>query len=387
MNISRGIVKKALKIVVYGPEGIGKSTQASQFPDPLFIDTEGSTNQLDVKRFDAPSSWTMLLAQIDYVKSNPDICKTLIIDTIDWAQKLCIDKVVADHEGWKSIEDAGYGKGYVYVYEEFGKLLNALSDLIEKDINVVLIAHAAMRKFELPDELGAYDRWEMKLVGSTKCNSIEMVKEWADVVLFANYKTHTVATDKDGKKKKALGGGQRVMYTSHHPCWDAKNRFNLPEELPFEFSKIAHILPNFDQKTQKTDQKTEKTKPSYVEHPGVKLPPTIGSETESAKSKEELAKEEKTDQPVVSDAGKQMTLPTEMMVSDKIPKALRDLMIANNVNDWDIQGVVASRGYFPSDMPIENYPEDFINGVLVGAWDQVYKMIQDIKEKEEIPFN
>ena len=86
MNITRGKIKTALKIVVYGQEGVGKSTFASKFPDPVFIDTEGSTKQLDVARFDAPTSWEMLLQEVEYVIKNPAVCKTLVIDTADWAE-------------------------------------------------------------------------------------------------------------------------------------------------------------------------------------------------------------------------------------------------------------------------------------------------------------
>ena len=60
-----------------------------------------------------------------------------------------------------------------------------------------------MRKFEQPDELGAYDRWELKLGKKTSSQISPLVKEWADMVLFANYKTYAVAVDKDGKKFKA----------------------------------------------------------------------------------------------------------------------------------------------------------------------------------------
>ena len=156
MEIIRGKIKKAKKVVIYGPEGIGKSTFAANFPDALFIDTEGSTNSMDVARLPRPTSWTMLLEEIDYVKKNPRECRTLIIDTIDWAEALCVESVCASY-GKKGIEDFGYGNGYVYVKEEFGRFLNRLSDLIEIGINVVLTAHAQLRKFEQPDELGAYD--------------------------------------------------------------------------------------------------------------------------------------------------------------------------------------------------------------------------------------
>ena len=128
-EISAGVIHTAQKVVLYGPEGIGKSTFASQFPDPLFIDTEGSTKRLDVRRLPAPSSWEMLIDEVKYVKDNPGLCKTLVIDTADWAERMCSDSVCSRYKV-KSIEDFGYGKGYTFLYEEFGKFLNLLEDVV-----------------------------------------------------------------------------------------------------------------------------------------------------------------------------------------------------------------------------------------------------------------
>lgn len=235
MKIIRGKLSGARKVCVYGPEGIGKSTFASHFPDPVFIDTEGSTKDMDVARMEAPSSWQMLMEQVKYVKAHPETCRTLVIDTADWAEMLCTEAVCARSQK-SGIEDFGYGKGYVYLTEEFGRLLNLLQELVDIGIHVVINAHAKMRKFEQPDEMGAYDRWELKLQKQTA----PLLKEWADMVLFANYKTIVVNVDGQGaqKGKNKAQGGKRVMYTSHHPCWDAKNRYELPEELPFDYRRL-----------------------------------------------------------------------------------------------------------------------------------------------------
>lgn len=193
---------------------------------------------MDVKRLAAPTSWQMLMEQVDYVKKNPSICRTLVIDTADWAEKLAKDDVIAaGGEKVKSIEDYGYGKGYTFLSERWGTLLNRLQDVIDAGVNVVITAHAMMRKFEQPDEIGAYDRWELKLEKKTA----PMTKEWADMILFANYKIFVVETKEKSKKAQ---GGSRVMYTQHHPAWDAKNRHGLAEELPFDFSSIAAHIPN-----------------------------------------------------------------------------------------------------------------------------------------------
>lgn len=352
MNITKGKVHTAQKVVIYGPEGIGKSTFAAQFPEPLFVDTEGSTKKLDVARFDKPTSWTMINNQINHVIQNPSVCKTLVIDTIDWAEQLCIDDLCSRHQK-KGIEDFGYGNGYVYEKEEFGRFLNSLEEIIEKGINVVLTAHAQLRKFSQPDEIGEYDRWELKLGKKTGSQISPLVKEWADMVLFANYKTFAVATDKEGKKFKAQGG-QRIMYTQHHPCWDAKNRDGLPEEIPFEYSQIKHIIEPIGN--------TEKPK----KEPRVQIDL---SQTEEILTADGKIPDEKPN--------------TKPNIPDGIPKALADLMKSNNVSESDIQLAVSLKGYFPEGTPIANYPPDFINGVLIGAWDQVYAMI---KENKKVPF-
>lgn len=204
MKIIRGKIKCAKKVVIYGPEGIGKSTFASQFPDPVFIDTEGSTNSMDVARLPKATSWQMLQEEIEYIRANPEVCRTLVIDTIDWAEQMCIQSICDKHHK-SGIEDFGYGNGYVYVKEELGRFLNKLSEVVEAGVNVVLTAHAQIRKFEQPDELGAYDRWELKLGKKTASQTSPLIKEWADMLLFANYKTFSIAVDDKGQKRKAQG--------------------------------------------------------------------------------------------------------------------------------------------------------------------------------------
>ena len=83
MEITRGKIQKAKKVVIYGPEGIGKSTFAARFPGAVFIDTEGSTNDMDVARLPRPTSWNMLFDEIEYIKTHTDECRTLVIDTIE----------------------------------------------------------------------------------------------------------------------------------------------------------------------------------------------------------------------------------------------------------------------------------------------------------------
>lgn len=375
MEITRGRINRAKKVVIYGPEGIGKSTFASKFPDAVFIDTEGSTSSMDVARLPRPTSWTLLLEEIDYIKNTPGACKTLIVDTIDWAEQLCVEHICSTHNK-KGIEDFGYGNGYVYVKEEFGRFLNQLSDLIEVGVNVVLTAHAQLRKFEQPDELGAYDRWELKLGKKTQSQTSPLVKEWADMLLFCNYKTFSIATDEDGKKHKAQGG-KRTMYTSHHPCWDAKNRYGLPEECEMDYSVIAPVIEetntNNNQPVKKEDTENKKTDlPDFMSLPEANVDETVDYNTG-----EKIEEKPKQD-PAKSEV---------FHIPDYVPKALQDLMYPYLVSEDEVMEAVYQRGYFPRGTPFQNLPTDFIDGVLIGAWKQVLGVIKEIRSKQEIPFD
>ena len=372
MNITSGKMNKAKKVVIYGVEGIGKSSFAARFPNPIFSDVEGSTTELDVQRFDKPTSLEMLMQQITYVRDSRP-CQTYIIDTFDWAEKLCIQAVCAE-KNVVGIEDIGYGKGYSYVYEKEGKILNALDELIAVGINVVLTAHAAIRKFEQPDEMGAYDRWELKLVNSPKCNCCGMVKEWADMLLFANYKTVSVATDDKGKKCKAQGG-IRTMFTSHHPCWDAKNRQGMPPEVPFDYNSIAQF---FNAQTAPPIQQTQP-----VQQPVQQQAPP---QQQSAAPVPTPAPTAQTAPPPASDVLDMsgfVDIPIEPKIPENLPQSLKDLMKNNSVSEEEIRFVVSQKGYFPEDTPITNYPPEFINGCLVAAWGAVFGMIQ---ENRKVPF-
>ena len=363
MEIIRGRLPGAIKVVIYGPEGIGKSTFASQFPVPLFIDTEGSTRHMDVARTPKPTSWSMLLGLVGEVVSDPSLCRTLVIDTMDWAELLC-SQYVCDKYQKKSIEEFGYGKGYTYLSEEFGRLLNRLSEVVERGVNVVVTAHAKMRKFEQPDELGAYDRWEMKLSAKTA----PLVKEWADLVLFANYKTYAVKTEA-GKVKGQ--GGERRMYTTHHPCWDAKNRFGLAPELPFRYEEIAGIVEAACPEKQPISEPAPQSEPATV-NPPPDPPQTVGDASAPASAETAEPAPPAPADDFVPD------------IPDGIPQALADLMRANHVTATDIQTAVSAKGYFPLGMEITDYPREFIDGCLIGAWDQLYQVI--LQEREKIPF-
>lgn len=332
INITNGKQPGARKIVIYGPEGIGKSTFASQFPNPLFIDTENGTKELDVARFENTDSWEELKQQVRYVIAHPDICRTLVLDTADWAEKLEIEDL-CQKNGWNSIESPGYGKGYTCSAEEFGTLLDLLSEVVRKGIHVVVTAHAQLRKVELPEEIGAYDHWEMK----TSKKVAPMIREWADAVFFANYKITVVNVDNRGavNGKNKVQGGRRMLYTSHTPFWDAKNRFGLPQELPLAFQSVASV---FD------------TEPAWEELPFANEP-----------------------------------LPFIEAESDRVPSDLYELMQRDSIRPEEIRQICEKKGYVQEGTSIQNYEllsPGLIKDGLIGNWDSVVSQILAFRKGE-----
>lgn len=339
-NVISGVQRTAIKTLIYGPEGIGKSTLAAMWPNPIFIDLEGGTNQLPVVRLESPSSWSMLRAELTAIKNREIPCSTVVIDTMDAAERMCAEYIMA-RDGKKSIEEWGYGKGYTILQEEFGRLLDYLTDTAASGINVVVLGHSTMRKFERPDESGAYDRFELKLTKQVS----PMVKEWADMVLFCDYKTY-VETNKSGKAKAT--GGARVIRTTHAPTWDAKNRFGLPDELPLKLGEmpvqLGEIIP---------DMVAEQAAAAPVAPVTTTAPQTAPAEPVQA----EPTTTTTTDKYIAPDYPERM-------------KKLVDLMVANKVTDAELRDAVGKTGNFPAECSPVDYPEGFAD-YLASGWDTV----------------
>jgi hypothetical protein len=234
VTITRGLIPSATRLALYGPEGVGKTSLTAGFPASVFLETEGGSAHLDVARFPRPRAWAELLAAINHLLAADHGFQTLVIDSIDWAEKLLIEEVCRKANK-ESLEDFGYGKGNVYLAEEFARFLALLEKLRDRGIHVVLVGHSMIRKFEAPDAVGAYDRFELKLSKQVAA----LVKEWVDALLFVNFVTKV--TEKDGKQR-AVGGRERVIHTTHTAAWDAKNRYGLDDKVPCVVASLAPLF-------------------------------------------------------------------------------------------------------------------------------------------------
>ena len=235
LPLRRGPIVRPQKAVLYGPEGVGKTTLASHLPDPVFLDTEGGTHHLDVVRFERIHSWDSITGAVAALAAGGHEFKTLVIDTVDWAEKRLAEHLCAKANK-ESIEDFGYGKGYVLLAEEFAKFLASLDALLTQGMHVVFLAHSTVRKFESPDQAGSYDRYELKLSKQVA----PLVREWADAILFVNFITRLA--EKDNGRMRGVGGKERALFTTHTAAYDAKNRHGLPDKLAFEATALTPVF-------------------------------------------------------------------------------------------------------------------------------------------------
>jgi len=232
MKILKGKQTRPQRVVIYGVESVGKTTFAAQFPNPLFLDIEGGTAHLNTDRCEI-NSWSELNGALKEVAASD--YQTVIIDSADWAERLCVEDLLASTKK-ASIEDYGYGKGWVMVAERMSRMLTALDSLIANGKHVVLLAHSKVQRVEPPDLMTAYDRYELKM----SKQSSPLVKEWADELWFFRFKTKVV--ESENGKAKGTGGKQRIILTTHSAAYDAKTRSGLAEELPMEWESVAHLF-------------------------------------------------------------------------------------------------------------------------------------------------
>jgi hypothetical protein len=239
MKITKGKQTRAQRVVIYGVESVGKSTFAAQFPKPLFLDVEGGTAHLDTDRAEISDAAELDAAIRECQAASYD---TIVIDSIDWTERMLVDQLLTEHKK-KSVEDFGYGKGWIMAAEKMARLLGSLESLINAGKNVVLIAHSQVKRVEPPDLLAAYDRYELKM--SKQCSPL--VKEWADELWFFKFKTKTV--ESESGRSKGIGGKERIILTTHSAAYDAKTRSGLAEELPMAWDSVAHLFAKVTEKT------------------------------------------------------------------------------------------------------------------------------------------
>jgi hypothetical protein len=242
-SITTGKTKKPPRIVGYGDNGVGKSTFAANAPAPVFIQTEDGLGEIDCHKFPLVEDFATFMDQLRAVYAEKHEYQTLVIDSIDWLEKL-IWADVAKANNAKSIEAIPYGKGYKLAMQQWGEVLTALDYIRnERGMAIILIAHAKIERFEDPETQG-YDRHTLRLHKEADAT----IREWADAVLFATVKFRLEKEDLGFNKTRAIakgigaGGGERILRTVGSPACVAKNRFGIAGDIPLVWEEFAKYL-------------------------------------------------------------------------------------------------------------------------------------------------
>ena len=244
-RVQRGRVPKPPRVLLYGVEGIGKSTFGSQAPAPVFIQTEDGLDEIACDKFPLATAYDQVTAALAELRSQEHRYETVVIDSLDWLERLIWDKVCADC-GVTSIEkaDGGFAKGYVHAltyWREVVDRLNALRN--DRNMVVLMIAHAKVEKFEDP-ESSPYDRYSPRL----HKHAAALLSEWSDAVLFATRKFRTQSEDSGFNRKRTIAhavgkdGGERILRAVGGPSCVAKNRYGIAGELPLSWAAFVATL-------------------------------------------------------------------------------------------------------------------------------------------------
>jgi hypothetical protein len=246
-QIQRGRAPMPPRIMLYGIEGIGKSTFASQAPAPIFVPTEDGLSEIDCERFPLANSFDDVLTALAELHVEKHDYQRVGLDSLDWLERLIFDDLGRQYNV-PSIEkvDGGYARGYTLALAHWRKVLDALNRLRnDRGMVVICIAHAKVEKFEDP-ESAAYDRYSPRL----HKHAAALVSEWSDAVLFATRKFRTQTEDAGFNRKRTIAnaigkdGGERILRCVGGPSCIAKNRFGIAEELPLSWAAFMAALSN-----------------------------------------------------------------------------------------------------------------------------------------------
>lgn len=241
MNISKGIKAPAgLRAVIYGVEGIGKTTLAAQMERPLFMDLENGSFGLDVARIEGMEpTFTGVLGAIESLRRDHGGFATLAVDSADKLEDLIVRDYLREKNAQTLVGYGKYGDGWIETAERFCTVLDRLGDLADSGMDVVLVGHAIQRRVDLPEQTDSYDHWELNL----SKRAAPRTREWPEILAFVNYKMAVIPSTRDfGKVVNKAEGGRRMVHTAHTPYWDAKHRagIEMPDEFPLD--EAAGIL-------------------------------------------------------------------------------------------------------------------------------------------------
>jgi hypothetical protein len=233
-NVKKGKLQETWRLLMFGVEGIGKTSFGASMPKPIFIDPETGSGQVDAARFPTPQNFNDVLDAARELRQEKHEYLSVIVDTVDWIEPL-IWKHICVRDRMHDIEQYGFGKGFNVALEEWRILLRELEALErEKGMNVLLLGHSAVKTFKNP-EGPDFDRYEPQI----HAKAAGVLKQWPRAVLFAHYEQYAEKENRYALKAKGFATGERLLFTNRTAAYDAKNRYDLPASVPLSWDAFV----------------------------------------------------------------------------------------------------------------------------------------------------
>lgn len=235
-SIKKGKNISPPRIFLYSTHGIGKSTFAANAPDPIFICTEDGLGNIDTSSFPLAKTSADVMSALTSLYNEEHDFKTVVLDSADWLEAILQKEIESSHDA----KDLAYGKGAMILAEKWRNILDGFTALRDKrNMAIIIIGHCEIKRFDSP-EVEPYDRYQPKL----QSRAGALLQEWADAVLFANYRTMVKKEDVGFNKSVSRGitTGERLLYTQETPAYLAKNRYKLPPSLPLDWNAFATAM-------------------------------------------------------------------------------------------------------------------------------------------------
>lgn len=238
-QIFHGVDEHPRRCLVYGVAGVGKSTFAANAPKPIFIQTEDGLRDIDTAKFPVAKTYDDVMQACYELANNEHQFKTLCVDSLDWMERLIFD-AVCQEASKNDIAEFGFGKGYLLAVGYWKRFLKLVDECNEKGMNIIFIAHAKIENFNNP-ETEPYDRYSPDL----NKHSVSTFIEYCDEILFACHKIRIDKKDQGFGKEKVTARSldQRILRTQDQPTCIAKNRLNLPAEIPLSWDEYYKNFP------------------------------------------------------------------------------------------------------------------------------------------------
>ena len=232
-KIIKDDIKTPLICTIFGEPGLGKTSLAAKFPNPVFILAEDGLKSVKPRPHSFPllQSANELWPQLKALREEKHDYKTLVIDTITQMEQLFIGYILGQDKDAKNFASShgGYGAAYQMLSGMHGRIrkyANALAT--EKKMNVVFLAHSEVENLNLPDH-SEFNRYEIKLHKKSQGHYVGNV----DLVGFLKLDMHS---KKDGR---AVDTGDRVLICHATASNISKNRFGIDEPISIEKNKNA----------------------------------------------------------------------------------------------------------------------------------------------------